>query len=179
MTFSMSGATLPVYPVVLQGLANVLEKGEAYAAAKKIDPSVLPLTRLAPDMFALARQVQIACDTAKNGLSRLAGVDAPRFEDNEKTIGELKERIAKTIAYLKTLDGAAIDAAAERTIRFPLGPHRTGEMKGENYLTQFIAPNFYFHTVAAYAILRANGVDVGKMDYLGAIPITITDNPKV
>ena len=178
MSFSMSRASLPVYPVVLQALSSVLDKGEAWATAKKVDPAVLPMTRLAPDMFALARQVQIACDTAKNGLSRLAGVEAPRYEDNEKTIAELKERIAKTIAYLKTLDGAAIDAAVDRTIRFPLGPHKTAEMKGVDYLTQFVAPNFYFHTVTAYAILRANGVDVGKMDYLGAIPISITDNPK-
>ena len=178
MTFSMSRASLPVYEIALNALSGVLDKGEAYAVAKKCDPAVLLQTRLAPDMFPLSRQVQIACDLAKNGLARLAGAEAPRYEDNETTFAQLKERIAKTIGFLKTLDGGKIDASGERTIRFPLGPHKTAEMKGADYLSYFIAPNVYFHLATAYAVLRNNGVDVGKMDFLGAIPISISDNPK-
>ena len=113
--------------------------------------------RLAPDMFALARQVQVACDQAKNGTARLAGVEPPKFEDNETTLDQLKERIAKTVAFLKTLDAKAIDASADREITFPLGPSK-GQMKGGDYLNHFVLPNFYFHLTAAYAIVRHCGV---------------------
>ena len=130
--------------------------------------------RLAPDMFTLARQVQIATDQAKNGTSRLAGVEPPRFEDTETTIDELKARIAKTVAYVKTLDAKKIDAAADREITFPLGPVKKGHMKGDDYLTHFLLPNFYFHLTAAYAILRHCGVEVGKQDFLGASPLKMT-----
>jgi hypothetical protein len=125
-------------------------------------------------MFALARQVQVACDQAKNGASRLAGVEPPKFEDTEKTIDELKGRIAKTVTYVKSLDKAKIDAAGDREITFPLGPTNKGNMKGDDYLTHFVLPNFYFHLAAAYAILRHCGVEVGKRDFLGAIPIKMT-----
>jgi hypothetical protein len=125
-------------------------------------------------MFALTRQIQIAADLAKNGSSRLAGVDAPRFEDNETTIEQLKARLAKTVAYLKTLDPKKIDAAADREINFPLGPVNKGQMKGDDYLNHFVLPNFYFHLTAAYAILRHCGVELGKPDFLGAIPIQMT-----
>jgi hypothetical protein len=135
---------------------------------------VLLQSRLSPDMLALVRQVQIATDQAKNGSSRLAGVEAPRYEDQETTIEQLKARIAKTVAYVKTLDRKQIDAAADREITFPLGPTNKGHMKGDDYLNHFMLPNFYFHLTAAYAILRHCGVDIGKQDFLGAIPIKIT-----
>jgi hypothetical protein len=126
---------------------------------------VLPNSRLAPDMFALTRQVQVATDLVKNGAARLAGVEPPRFEDNEKTLGDLKARLAKTVAFLKTIDPKQIDAGSDRQITFPLGPTN---------LNHFVLPNVYFHLTAAYAILRHCGVDIGKQDFLGAIPIKIT-----
>ncbi len=171
MSFSMSQACLPALEIGLNALSGVLDKAEAFAAAKKIDPSVLLNMRLAPDMFSLTRQIQVACDLAKNGASRLAGVEPPRFEDKETTIAELKTRLAKTVAHLKTLDRKAIDGAADKQIVFPLGPVNKGEMKGDDYLNHFVLPNVYFHLTAAYAILRHAGVDIGKQDFLGAIPI--------
>ena len=171
---SLSQASLPVFEIGLTALSGVLDKGQAFAAAKKVDPSVLLGARLAPDMFALTRQVQATCDQAKNGASRLAGVDPPKFEDNEKTIDELKARVAKTVAYVKSLDKGKIDAAADREITFPLGATNKGHMKGPDYLNHFVLPNFYFHLTAAYSILRHNGVEIGKRDFLGAIPIRRT-----
>jgi uncharacterized protein len=170
MPQSMSKASLPVFEIVLNAIGANLDKAEAYAGAKKFESSVLLNMRLAPDMFALTRQVQVACDQAKNGTARLAGVEPPKFEDTETTAADLKARIAKTIAFLKTLDTKAIDASADREITFPLGPSK-GQMKGDDYLNHFVLPNFYFHSAAAYAILRHAGVDVGKRDFLGAIPI--------
>ena len=174
MSFSMSQASLPVFESGLNALSAVLDKAEAYAAAKKIDPSVLVNSRLSPDMFALARQVQIATDQAKNGSARLAGVEPPRYEDDEATMDQLKARIAKTVAYLKTLDPKRIDASADREITFPLGPSNKGHMKGDDYLNHFVLPNFYFHITTAYAILRHCGVDIGKLDFLGVIPMKVT-----
>jgi hypothetical protein len=174
MPQSMSQASLPVFEINLNALSVVLEKAEAFATAKKIDPSVLLHSRLAPDMFDLTRQVQVASDGARRGSARLAGVEAPKLEDNETTIAQLKERIAKTVAYLKTLDKKAIDTSAEREITFPLGPEKKGHMKGDDYLNHFMLPNFYFHCTAAYAILRHAGVDVGKRDFLGAIPLKMS-----
>jgi hypothetical protein len=171
MPFSMSQASLPVFEIGLNALSAVLDKAAAYTAAKKVDPAVLLGWRLAPDMFALARQVQVACDHAKNGAARLAGAEPPKFEDNEVSLDQLKERVAKTVAYLKTVDGKAIDAAADREIVFPLGPAK-GHMKGADYLNHFVLPNFYFHLTAAYAIVRHCGVEIGKRDFMGAIPIT-------
>src|SRR6202043_2092027 len=171
MSFSMSEASLPVFEIGLNALLAVLDKAAAHATAKKIDLSVLLNSRLAPDMFALTRQVQIATDQAKNGSARLAGVEPPSYEDNETTMAQLKERIAKTVAFLKTLDRKQIDAAADREITFPLGGAIKGQMKGDDYLNHFMLPNFYFHCTAAYAILRHCGVDVGKRDFLGAIPL--------
>lgn len=174
MPQSMSQASLPVFEINLNALSGVLDKAEAFAKAKKIDEAVLLRSRLAPDMFDLTRQIQVATDGAKRGSARLAGVDAPSYEDNETTIAQLKERIAKTVAFLKTIDRAKIDAAAEREITFPLGPERKGHMKGDDYLNHFMLPNFYFHCTAAYAILRHLGVDIGKRDFLGAIPLKMT-----
>jgi uncharacterized protein len=158
MSFSMSKASIPIFEIGLNALLAVLDKAAAFAAAKKIEPSVLLQTRLAPDMFPLVRQIQIVSDQAKNGSSRLAGVEAPRFEDNETTIDQLKDRVARTLAYVKTLDAKQIDGAAARA----------------DYLNHFVLPNFYFHMTAAYAILRHCGVDIGKRDFLGGIPMKMT-----
>jgi hypothetical protein len=174
MPFSMSQASLPSFQISLNALSAILDKAAAYAAAKKIDPAVLLHTRLFPNMFHLARQMQVAADNAKNGSARLAGVDPPRYEDNETTIDQLKARLAKTVAYLKTLDHKEIDSSADREITFPLGPTNKGHMKGDDYLNHFLLPNFHFHVTAAYAILRHYGVDIGKSDYLGAIPMKTT-----
>jgi len=174
MSFSMSQASLPVFEIGLNALSGVLDKGAAFAVAKKIDPSVLLNWRLAPDMFALTRQVQIATDLAKNGMARLADIEPPRFEDNETTIEQLKARLAKSVTFIKAIDPKKIDAAGDREITFPLGPTNKGQMKGDNYLNHFVLPNFYFHCAAAYAILRHCGVEVGKSDFLGAIPMKMT-----
>jgi hypothetical protein len=174
MAFSMSRASLPVFEIGLNALSANLDKAAAFAAAKKIDAAILLNTRLAPDMFALTRQVQVATDQAKNGSARLAGVEAPKYEDNETTIDQLKARLAKTVAYLKTLDTRQIDGAADREITFPLGPNNKGHMKGDDYLNHFMLPNFYFHLTAAHAILRHCGVEIGKRDFLGAIPLKMT-----
>ena len=174
MSFTMSRASLPVFEIGLSALSAMLDKAAAFALAKKTDESVLLGYRLAPDMFALTRQVQIACDQAKNGAARLSGAEAPRFEDTETTIAQLKDRIGKTIAFLKTLDQTSIDNSVDREITFPLGPTNKGNMKGIDYLNHFVLPNFYFHLTAAYAILRHCGVEVGKQDFLGAIPLRRT-----
>jgi uncharacterized protein len=173
MPFSMSQTALPTFEIALNALSGVLEKAQAFAKAKKIDDAVFLRSRLAPDMFDLARQVQVATDGAKRGSARLAGVDAPVFEDNETTLAQLRERIAKTVAFLKTLDSKKIDAAGDKEIVFPLGPDHKGHMKGDDYLNHFVLPNFYFHCTAAYAILRHLGVEVGKQDFLGQIPIKV------
>jgi hypothetical protein len=174
MSFSMSKASLPALEIGLNALSGVLDKAQAFAATKKVDPSVLLSTRLCPDMFALTRQVQVASDLAKNGMARLAGVEPPRFEDTETTIDQLKARLAKTVSFLKTLDPKKIDAATDREITFPLGPTNKGHMKGDDYLNHFVLPNVYFHLTAAYAILRHCGVELGKQDFLGGIPLKMT-----
>lgn len=171
---SMSTASLPAFEIGLNALSALLDKAEAYAEARKIDPAVLLNARLFPDMFTFARQVQIVCDQAKNGGARLAGVEPPKHEDDEKTIGELKSRIARTIAFVKTLEGAKIDQSSDREITFPLGRDHKGHMRGADYLNHFVLPNFYFHLATAYGILRHNGVELGKRDFLGAIPMTMT-----
>jgi len=173
MSFSVSQASIPVFEIGLTALSTVLDKSEAYAAAKKFDPVVLLHMRLAPDMFDLTRQVQVATDQARRGAARLAGVAPAVFEDTETTFAELKARLAKTVAYLKTLDAKAIDASADRDITFPLGGGRNGQMKGADYLNYFVLPNYYFHLTAAYAILRHCGVDIGKRDFIGTIPVKL------
>jgi len=173
MAFSMSQASVPVFVIALNALSAVLAKAEAHAAPKKTEAALLG-ARLFPDMFPLVRQVQIATDLAKKGAARLAGTEAPVYEDNETSFDQLKTRIAKTVAYLQTLDAKAIDASTDREITFPLGPTDKGHMKGGDYLNHFVLPNFYFHLTAAYAILRHSGVDLGKRDYLGAIPLRMS-----
>jgi hypothetical protein len=168
----MSQASLPVFEIGLNAITAVLDKAAAHAAAKKVDMAVILGWRLAPDMFPLTRQVQIICDQAKNGSARLAGIDPPKFEDTETTLEQIKERIAKTIAFLKTLDKAAIDASSEREITFPLGANK-GQMKGADYLNHFVLPNFYFHLTTAYGLIRSCGVEIGKRDFIGGIPLTM------
>jgi len=174
MPFSMSQATLPALEMGLKALSGLLDKAEAYAARKKVEPAVLLNSRLAPDMFSFTQQVQATTDLAKNGTARLSGAEPPRFEDTEKTVAELQARIAKTLAYVKSADAKAIDGAAARNLTFPLGPQFTGEMQGDAYLNHFLLPNFYFHITAAYAILRHCGAELGKADYLGAIPMKMS-----
>jgi hypothetical protein len=172
---SMSNASIPAFEIGLNALSALLDKAEVYAEAKRIDATVLLSARLFPDMFAFSRQVQSACDQAKNGGARLAGVDPPRYEDNEKTVAELRTRITKTIAFLKTLDAKRIDTAADREITFPFGPNNKGHMRGVDYLNHFVLPNFYFHLTTAYDILRHCGVEIGKRDFLGVIPMRTTE----
>ena len=169
----MSSAAIPTFEITLNALSRILDKAEAHATAKKFDATVLLNARMAPDMFNLTRQIQAACDAAKNGSARLSGIDPPKFEDTETTLPQLKERIAKTIAFVKSVDATAIDASGSRTIALPLGPQRKGEMKGADYLNHFALPNFYFHVAAAYMILRHNGVELGKQDFLNGIPLKV------
>lgn len=171
---SMSSAAIATFEIGLTALSGLLEKAEAHAAACKIDAAVLLGTRLFPDMFPLTRQIQIACELANNGGARLAGIEAPKHEDTEQTFGELKARIAKTVAFVKGLEPAKIDASAGREIVFPLGRETKARMRGVDYLNHFLLPNFYFHISTAYGILRHCGVQIGKRDYLGGIPMTVS-----
>jgi len=166
MKISMYGMSVGQFLPVLANLHKILDKAAANAKTRKFETNVLVNARLAPDMFTLARQLQLTCDFAKNSSARLAGLEAPRFEDNETTFDELQARIDKTVAYLKTIPAAAIDGQEERDIKIPLRD-RTLEMKGLPFVQNWVLPNFYFHAVTAYNILRHNGVDLGKQDYLG------------
>jgi hypothetical protein len=166
MKISMYSVSVQTCLPMLATLSALLEKGMKHAAEKKFDPTVLVNARLAPDMLPLSRQIQIACDMAKNGTSRLAGQEWPRFEDNESTIEELRTRIARTIDYLKTIPASAIDGSEERVISLPLR-ERTVQMEGLAFLRTWLLPNFYFHVVTSYAILRHNGTEIGKWDFLG------------
>ena len=167
MSLSMYQASVPVVRHMLGNLAAILTKAEAYATERKIDPAVLLQYRIAPDMFPLIRQVQVVSDTVKGGVARLAGAEIPKFEDVETTFPELQERIAKTIRFVDTFRADQIDGSEEREITMALGPN-TVTFKGQVYLLHFMLPNFYFHVMAAYAILRHCGVDVGKRDFLGS-----------
>ena len=161
-------ATVPPIVRSLSNLRNILEKAAAYAEAKKIDPSVLINARLYPDMFPLSRQVQIATDVAKGAASRLAGLEPPKYTDHESTFPELLERLDKTIALLKSFTPEQIDGSEEQTINIPMH-ERTATFTGLNYLLDFVLPNVYFHVTTTYAILRHNGVEIGKNDFLGDI----------
>ncbi|TFZ00799.1 DUF1993 domain-containing protein [Ramlibacter henchirensis] len=166
MAISMSSASLPIFRTMLGNLSHFLDKGLAHAQARKFDPQVLVNYRLAPDMLPFNRQIQIACDAAKNGVARLSGVEAPKFEDNETTFEELRARIARTVAWLETVPAARLDGSEDKDITFPVGRDATRTMKGEAYLKHWALPNFFFHVTTAYAILRHNGVELGKSDYL-------------
>lgn len=166
MPISMSSASLPVFKAMLGNLDHFLDKALAHAEAKKFDPAVLLQCRLSPDMLPFTRQIQIACDGPKNGMARLSGVEAPKFDDTETTFGELKARIRKTLDYLESVPASSVDGTEEKEITFPVGREATRTMKGEAYLKHWVLPNFYFHITTAYAILRHNGVGLGKTDYL-------------
>jgi hypothetical protein len=166
MAISMSSASLPIFRTMLGNLAHLMDKGLAHAQARKFDPQVLVTSRLAPDMLPFSRQIQIACDAAKNGVARMSGVEAPKFEDNEATFEELRARIAKTLAWLETVPADKLDGCEDKEITFPVGREATRTMKGEAYLKHWALPNFFFHVTTAYAILRHNGVELGKADYL-------------
>jgi uncharacterized protein len=165
MTISMYQASVPSLIRSLNNLAVILEKGATHAEAKKIEP-VLIGSRLYPDMLPLSKQVQIVSDIARRGAARLAGLDAPAMADNETTFAELIDRVQNTIAYLNTLTPAQIDGSEEKEIVLEMGKESM-TFKGMPYLLYFILPNVYFHVTTAYAILRHNGVEVGKMDFLG------------
>ncbi len=167
MKISMHNMVVDQCAPLLAAMSKILDKGVAYAEAKKFDPAVLVNSRIAPDMWPLSRQVQIASDMVKNGVARLAGQEAPRYEDNEQTIDELKARIAKTIDYIKSVPASAFEGSEDRDIKIPLRD-RTLEMKGLDYLRGFVLPNFYFHASMVYALMRHNGVELGKKDFLGA-----------
>jgi hypothetical protein len=170
MNISMHNASVGVYTQLLTNLGAILDKAEAWIAERKLDPNAILLARLAPDMFTFTRQVQIATDMAKGTAARLAGQDPPRYEDNETSLAELKARVAKTIAFLQSLPPAAFDDAADRPITLKLGPpgkQTEYNFTGLNYLQGFGTPNVYFHYSMVYALLRHNGLDIGKRDYVG------------
>ena len=168
MSLSMHAMTVGQFVPMLKNLGKILEKAEAYAAAKKIEGGVIEGLRLAPDMLSFARQIQLASDFAKNSVARLAGIEAPKYEDNEKTLEELKARVAKTIDWLQGIQAAQLEGAENRHIVIPLRT-RTLEMDGLPFLQKWALPNFYFHLTAAYALLRHVGVEIGKQDYLGSV----------
>ncbi len=165
MKISMYSMSVDTFVPNLAMLSQLLQKAAKHATDKKYEPAVLVNARLAPDMLPLSRQIQIACDMAKNGSARLAAQEAPRFEDNESTMDELLNRVARTIEYLKTLPASSIDGSEERDIKVPLRD-RTLDMKGLPFLKSWALPNFYFHIVTSYDILRHNGVELGKRDFL-------------
>jgi hypothetical protein len=166
MTLSMYAASVPVFRRALTQLGAVLKKGEAFAAARKIDPAVLTNGRLAPDMFPLTQQVQIASDHAKGATARLAGADVPSWADTEVSFEQLQARIARTLAFIAEFKPAQIEGSEARPITLAM---RSGTLNftGQDYLLGFVLPNLFFHCTAAYLILRHNGVEVGKRDFLG------------
>ena len=167
MKISVPALSVDVFVKTLGNLSVLLDKGQAYAAARKFDPAVLVNARLAPDMHPLSRQVQLACDIAKNGCARLAAQQPPSFQDTEQTLDELKARIAKTVDYLKSIPTSAFEGAEDREIKVPVGPEATLQFGGLDFLQTWMIPNVLFHATTTYAILRHNGVDVGKRDFLG------------
>jgi hypothetical protein len=166
MNISMYQASVPTFVNILTSLSAILDKAQAHVDAKKIDPAALTAYRLFPDMLPMTRQVQIACDGAKGAVARLAGVDIPKHEDTEQTLADLKARIAKTIAFVESFKPAQLDGTEDKDITMKLGPNDK-TFKGMPFLLGFALPNFYFHVTTAYAILRHNGVEIGKRDFLG------------
>ena len=167
MQITMYQASAPRFVHMLKNLSSMLDKAQAHAEARKIDPAALTTFRLYPDMFPFSRQVQVACDVAKGAAARLAGVEVPKHEDTEQTFPELKARIAKTIAFIETIRPEQIDGSEEKDIVVKLGKQEY-RFKGMQYLLNWAYPNFYFHVTTAYNILRHNGVELGKRDFVGA-----------
>ena len=165
MTISMYGASVPVFTRQLNALLGLLDKAQAHAEARKFSPDSYLALRMAPDMLPFTKQIQIACDMAKGAVARLAGVEIPKWDDNEATLDDLRARIRKTVDFVKSVPAAQIDGSEEREVVLTL---RLGEMKfsGQDYLLNWALPNFYFHATTTYAMLRQAGVEVGKRDFL-------------
>ena len=166
MIISMYQASVPRFVNILTNLCAILDKAQAHVEARKIDPTALTAYRLFPDMLPMTRQVQIACDSAKGAVARLAGVDIPKHEDTEQTFAELKARIAKTIEFVQSIKPAQLDGTEDKDVTLTVGGKDT-TFKGMQFLLGRALPNFYFHVTTAYNILRHNGVEIGKRDYLG------------
>jgi hypothetical protein len=168
MSITMHSASVPIFVRMHGNMTDWLDKAEAHAQAKKFEPAVYLTSRLAPDMLPFTKQIQIACDAVKFGIARLAGVDAPKFEDNETSLADLRARIRKTIDFVESVPASKIDGSESRDV---VVPRRDGSMtlKGEVYLKHFALPNFFFHVTTVYALLRHNGVELGKADYLGSM----------
>jgi uncharacterized protein len=168
MSVSLYDVSVPIFALSLNNLAAILDKAAGHAEVKKVDPKVLSGARLIIDMLPLSSQIQIACDTAKGAAARLAGIEVPKHEDTEATLAELKARVAKTLEFIKTIKPEQLQGAETREIVLQF-PQSSLKFTGVNYLTNFALPNFFFHVTMAYALLRKNGVDLGKRDFLGAI----------
>ena len=168
MSLSMYQASIPAFVQMLNNLSAILDKAEAHAENRKIDPEVLLNCRLATDMYPLVRQIQIAADLAKGAAARLAAVEVPKHEDTEKSLTDLRARLAKTVAFVQSFKPDDIDGSEDRDINLTLGEHKMS-FKGQPYLVHFVMPNFYFHCTTAYDILRHCGVELGKRDFIGTI----------
>ena len=166
MSISMYSASVPVFTRMLGNLSHFIDKAEASAAERTFDVNVLAADRLAPDMLNFCFQVRIACDAAKLAFARVGGMDAPKFEDNETTMEQLKERIQKTLSFIATVKPDDMNGKEANQITFPAGKDKTRTLSGEDYLKHWATPNVYFHVTTAYNILRHNGVDLGKIDFL-------------
>lgn len=163
----MYSTSAPVFKQILNSLSAIIEKAEAHAIEKKIEPAALLQARLFPDMFPFVRQVQVAADFAKGATARLGGVDVPKFEDNEQSFADLKARIAKTVAFIDSVPQDGIEASAERDITTGTG-EKAKQWKGQTYLMHYALPHFFFHATTAYNVLRHNGVEIGKKDFIGS-----------
>jgi hypothetical protein len=164
---SFHAATVPAFLQILNALSGLLTKAEAHCETKKIQPEVLLSARLYPDMLPLSKQVQLACDFAAKGCARLAHVDVPSTPDTEKTFAELRQRLANTVAYLKAFEPAQFEGGDTKDVTFPTGPNTSLTLKGQDFVNRFAFPNFYFHAATTHGILRHNGVEIGKRDFLG------------
>jgi hypothetical protein len=168
MSVSLYDVSIPIFTLSLNNLAAILDKAASHTENKKVDPKVLPAARLIIDMLPLSSQIQIACDTAKGAAARLAGIEVPKHADTEATLDELKARVVKTLDFIKTIKPEQLQGAQTREIVLQF-PQSTLKFTGVSYLTNFVLPNFFFHVTTAYALMRKNGVDLGKRDFLGPI----------
>ena len=164
---SFYDSAVPAYLQILNSLSAIIDKAEVHCAAKKIQPEALLGARLFPDMLPFSRQIQLVCDFAAKGCARLTGSEVPMTPDTESSFAELKQRISKTISYLNDFKSSQFEGAESREVSFPAGPDKTLTLKGQQFLSHFSLPNFYFHAATAYDILRHNGVEIGKRDFLG------------
>ena len=165
---SFYDSTVPAYLQMLNSLAAIIDKAEAHAAARKIQPEVLLGARLFPDMLPFSRQIQLVCDFAAKGCARLTGSEVPVTPDSETSFAELKQRLANTAEYVKSFTPAQFEGAETRDVTFPIGPNNSMTLKGQQFVSGYALPNFYFHAATAHGILRHNGVEIGKRDFIGA-----------